>query len=113
MKKIDLHIHTVPTVSDADFSFDLNTMKRYVSEAALDAIAITNHNVFDSPQFAAIDEALDVVVFPGIEVTLDCGHVLIISDVTNLSAFEEQAKQVSAKITGPGDSISIDELTAI
>lgn len=113
MKKIDLHIHTVPTVSDADFSFDLDTMKRYVSEAALDAIAITNHNVFDRTQFAEISEALDVVVFPGIEVTLDRGHVLIISDVANLAAFEEQADEVSAKITCPEDSISIDGLTAI
>ena len=113
MKKIDLHIHTVPTVSDAPFSFDLNTMKRYVSEAALDAIAITNHNEFDRIQFAEIDGELDVVVFPGIEVTLDCGHVLIISDVANLDAFEEKTEQVSAKITSPKDSISIDELTDI
>ncbi|MCH8253359.1 MAG: hypothetical protein IID36_13000, partial [Planctomycetes bacterium] len=66
MKKIDLHIHTVSTVSDAPFSFELNILKRYVSEAALHAIAITNHNMFDGTQFAEIDDALDVVVFPGI-----------------------------------------------
>jgi len=113
MKKIDLHIHTVQTVSDAPFSFDLNILKRYISEAALDAIAITNHNVFDGTQFAAIDDALDVDVFPGIEVTLDCGHVLIICDVANLASFKEQAEQVRARITGSEDSISIDELTDI
>jgi len=113
MKKIDLHIHTVPTVSDAHFSFDLDTMKRYVSDAALDAIAITNHNVFDRTQFAEIDDALDVVVFPGIEVTLDCGHVLIIADIINLDSFEEQTGQISAAITQPKDNISVDGLTAI
>lgn len=113
MKKIDFHIHTVSTVSDAPFTFDLNVLKRYVSEATLDAIAITNHNVFDGTQFAAIGDALDVVVFPGIEVTLDCGHILIISDVANLDAFKEQAEQISARVTTPEESISVDELTHI
>lgn len=113
MRKIDFHIHTVPTVSDAPFNFNLCALKQYVSEAALDAIAITNHNVFDGTQFGDIVDALDVVVFPGIEVTLDCGHVLIISDVANLDAFKEQAEQVSARITTPRDSIPIDELTTI
>ncbi len=109
MKKIDLHIHTVATVSDADFSFDLHTMKRYVTEAALDAIAITNHNVFDGNQFAEIEDALDVVVFPGIEVSLDCGHVLVISDKANLDVFKEQAEKVNAKITIAEDRISFDD----
>ena len=113
MKKIDFHIHTISTVSDSPFSFDFGILQRYVSEAALDAIAITNHNVFDGAQFAAIDDALDVVVFPGIEVTLDCGHVLIVSDIAKLDAFEEQAGKVSARITKPGDSITVDELTDI
>jgi len=113
VKKIDFHIHTVQTVSDAPFIFDLKILQRYVSEAALDAIAITNHNMFDSIQFSTICSALDVVVFPGIEVSLDCGHVLIISDRVNLAAFEDQAGQVSKQITQPGDSISLDDLTNI
>jgi ABC-type dipeptide/oligopeptide/nickel transport system ATPase subunit len=113
VKKIDFHIHTVQTVSDAPFNFELTVLQRYVSDAALDAIAITNHNVFDRTQFAAIAEALDVVVFPGIEVTLDCGHVLIISDPANIDSFDEQAQQVGARITQAQDSISVDELTCI
>lgn len=113
MKKIDFHIHTVPTVWDAAFRFELSILERYVSEAALDAIAITNHNVFDRAQFAEIVAALDVVVFPGIEVTLDCGHILIVADVANLDSFEEQAKQINEKVTQPKDNISIDGLTAI
>jgi hypothetical protein len=113
MKKIDLHIHTVPTLSDSLFTFDLDMLMRYVSEAALDAIAITNHDVFDRPQFATIAEALDIAVFPGIEVTLDCGHLLIIGHMTNLDAFDDQARELSARITQPGDSISVDELVGI
>lgn len=112
LKKIDFHIHTVPTVWDAAFAFELSVLERYVSEAALDAIAITNHNVFDRNQFAEVVAALDVDVFPGMEVTLDCGHVLIIADVANLDSFEEQAKQISAKVAEIYDSITVDELTA-
>jgi len=113
LKKIDFHIHTVPTGWDAPFRFELSALERYVSGAALDAIAITNHNAFDRTQFAEIGAALDAVVFPGIEVTLDCGHILIVADVANLDLFEENAKQISARITQPGESISIDELTAV
>jgi len=113
LKKIDFHIHTIPTVHDASFTFELSILERYVAEAALDSIAITNHNVFDRNQFAQIAAALDVVVFPGIEVTLDCGHILIVADVANLDTFEEHAKQISARIARPEDSITIDELTEV
>lgn len=113
MKKIDLHIHTVPTISDDRFSFNLDKLKKYVSETALDAIAITNHDMFDSIQFRAINEALDVIVFPGIEVTLDRGHILIISDEADLEDFEVKSEMVAQRITQIGDSISVDELKEI
>ena len=113
MKKIDLHIHTVSTSSERSFSFNLDNLKKYVSEAGIDAIAITNHNVFDGNQFRAIEEALCVVVFPGIEVNLDSGHVLIISDVAVLEDFEDKAELVAQRITQIGDNISVDELEEI
>lgn len=113
MKKIDFHMHTIATVFDADFTFSLGLLERYVKEAALDAIAITNHNIFDRAQFAEIVAALDVVVFPGIEVTLNCGHVLIIADVTHLDQFEEQARQIRERISQPADSITIEELCTV
>jgi hypothetical protein len=103
----------VSTISDRSFNFNLDNLKKYVSETGLDAIAITNHDVFDGIQFRAIDEALDVVVFPGIEVTLDCGHVLIISDVADLEDFEDKTELVAQRITKIGDSISVDELQKI
>lgn len=113
MKKIDFHIHTVATVFDADFTFSLGELERYVSEASLDAIAITNHNSFDRAQFAQIVAALNASVFPGIEVTLDCGHVLVIADVNHLDQFEGQARQVTERIARPEDSITIDELRGV
>ena len=80
MKKIDLHIHTVPTISDAHFTFSLAVLREYVNSAELEAIAITNHDMFDLTQFNQITKELDCVVFPGIEINLDKGHVLIISE---------------------------------
>ena len=113
MKKIDLHIHTVPTISDADFTFSLETFKRYVEEAYLDAVAITNHDVFDADQFREIHKALNVVVFPGIEINVAKGHILIIGDASQLDDFEAKAKEVSRKITKTSDFLSVEELIAI
>jgi Fe-S cluster assembly ATPase SufC len=113
LKKIDFHIHTVSTVFDAPFTFSLSALERYVSETALNAIAITNHNTFDRAQFAEIAASIDAVAFPGIEVTLDCGHVLIVADVAHLDLFEEQAKQINERITQPEATISIDDLREI
>ena len=110
MKKIDLHIHTVSTISDSQFVFSLEQFERYVKDTNLDAVAVTNHDVFDGAQFKTIQAALNVVVFPGIEVNLERGHVLIISDGSNLADFEARTNLVSKKIVKIGDSISFEEL---
>lgn len=68
MKKIDFHIHTVSTIKDNDFVFDIKHLQSYVKEKKIDAIAITNHNLFDLNQFREIESALaGTLVFPGIE----------------------------------------------
>ena len=54
MKKMDLHIHTVKTQSDYDFAFSVNALKKYVEEQKIDAIAVTNHNLFDLEQYNLI-----------------------------------------------------------
>lgn len=113
MKKIDLHIHTVSTISDKDFTFSLEKLSEYVSSAQIDAIAITNHDLFDLNQFSQISKALNCKVFPGIEINLDKGHVLIIDDDTNSTDFKEKSDVVAAKITKIGDSISVKELEEI
>jgi hypothetical protein len=113
VKKIDLHIHTVSTISDARFTFSLETFKRYVKEASLDAVAVTNHDVFDADQFLEIQGALRTVVFPGIELNVANGHVLIIGNSSQLDDFEAKANIVSKKISKIGDFISVEELIAI
>jgi hypothetical protein len=113
VKKIDLHIHTISTISDAGFTFSLDTFKRYVEEASLDAVAVTNHDVFDGNQFRQIQNALNAVVFPGIEINVAKGHVLIIGSDSQLDAFEAKAKIVSESVTEIGDFLTVDQLIAI
>ena len=57
MKRCDLHIHTVATVSDRTFEFDKDVLVDYVKKTGLDVIAITNHNLFDYSQFNEIKNA--------------------------------------------------------
>lgn len=78
MKKIDLHIHTIATEKDADFVFDIDKMQLYVEKSKLDAIAITNHNMFDIDQFNSIKEKLNISVFPGVEVDVENAHKTIL-----------------------------------
>ncbi|MBA5607375.1 PHP domain-containing protein [Duganella sp. FT3S] len=113
MKKIDLHIHTVSTQSDVPFEFSLTAFQEYVETAKLDAVAITNHDIFDSEQFRTIKNALSIPVFPGIEINLAAGHLLLISNGTDLDGFQSKCDQVTAKIQKKTDSISFEELHAI
>lgn len=113
MKKIDLHIHTIATISDAHFVFDLNAFVEYVTVAKLDAVAVTNHNVFDIDQFRAIKNALPATVFPGIEINLANGHLLLIACDRELDSFQSRCDQVTKKIQDKTDFITFDELVEI
>ncbi|MBE3038896.1 MAG: PHP domain-containing protein, partial [Chloroflexi bacterium] len=104
MKKIDLHIHTVCTPSDIPFVFSLPKLIEYVRRANLDGIAVTNHNCFDARQFKEITAQLDIPVFPGIELVVDGGHLLLLSDVDDLADFD-------ARCRGFGeDAVGVDAL---
>jgi predicted metal-dependent phosphoesterase TrpH len=100
MKKIDLHIHTIATDRDANFTFCMETLKGYVLKAKVDAIAITNHNTFDAAQFRAIRESLPIVVFPGIEIDLEEGHLLLIGGESNIADFESRCDEVRSSQVG-------------
>lgn len=113
MKKIDFHIHTKSTISDSYFEFDIDSLKKYIQVAKLDAIAITNHNLFDKTQYKAIVNAVDIVVFPGIEVNLENGHLLVVSNNEDIDDFESKCNLIQSKIINKEDSISYDEFTNI
>lgn len=113
MRKIDFHIHTSASILDADFEFSLAKLVEYVDTAQLDCIAITNHNLFDRSQFEEIRDRLNIAVYPGIEVSLEKGQILVISDGTNLSSFDAACEQVTATCQSPSDTISIDDFKTI
>ena len=113
MIKIDFHIHTVATKSDAHFTFDINVIQKYINEASLDAIAITNHNMFDLEQYIKIKEVTDKKVFPGIEINLEDGHLLLISKEDDLYDFNEKCREIDKQIILPEDSVSIDSFKSI
>jgi len=107
MKKLDFHMHTVATASDSDFSFSMEKLIEYVNSTELDAIAITNHNMFDSGQYAEIVSELAIDVFPGIEVDVDSCHILVIADPCRLPSFISAAEKVTNEIPDENSCISI------
>lgn len=113
MKKIDLHIHTIASISDSDFKFSLDTLKKYVENLKIDCIAITNHNLFDAGQFSIIKDELKILVLPGIEINLERGHILLIADNNEIEDFENRCNQVSKEIIDPHDNISVEKLKEI
>jgi len=115
MKKIDLHTHTVSTVSDYYFDFDLSKVKEYVDKLKIDALAITNHNVFDMNQYNLIKNSLTIPVFPGIEIDLEGGHILLITDTDEfeVSNFDVKCKHVTALIKTKDDNITLAQFNSI
>lgn len=116
MKKIDLHVHTVKTISDSEFSFSMERLVSYVHEMRLDAIAITNHNIFDKTQFVEICDALEEIkVFPGIELNIgaNVGHLLLITESSDIDEFSQKCNKVEKIISNATDSLSLEEFKKI
>ena len=111
MKKIDLHIHTIATISDAHFDFSLEKLKEYVSVMKVDCVAITNHNRFDKAQFEIIAASLGTTTLPGIEIDLEGGHLLLVSDNRELDDFSLRCQLVQAEISTSTDYITVEKLT--
>lgn len=113
MIKVDFHIHTVATASDADFSFSMAKLTEYVNVCKIDSIAITNHNQFDLAQFRMIRDKASIKIFPGIEIDLEGGQLLLISDGAELDDFAAECHEVSDSCSNKKDSLSVDRLKQI
>lgn len=116
MKRCDLHIHTVPSVSDRAFTYDAGVLADYVKKTGLDVIAITNHNLFDYAQFQEIKNTLShIMVLPGIEVDLENGHILVIANNDDGSVFDFNSKcdEVKCQIKTNVDYINYDTFMRI
>ena len=96
MKRIDLHLHTMTSLLEDDFEFDSNALTKHIQDNQLDAIAITNHNFFDLQNYKDVQKAIgdSAVIFPGIEVSVDNFHVLVIANPDAADAFSELCQQV-------------------
>ena len=114
MKKIDLHIHTIATRKDSNFVFSIDKLIEYVNSKKLDAIAITNHNCFDSIQFKQIKSKLRCVVFPGVEIDIESGHLLLIGNPDfDLDDFTSKCRKLEYLNTDVESSISFDDFNKI
>jgi len=88
--KIDFHIHTQ---EDTDNHIDYNAIELIDLSVSLsfDAIAITNHNTITSnEQLVSYAKKKGIVLFPGVERSIDNKHVLLInfSDVDSLDSYD-------------------------
>ena len=107
MKKIDFHIHTVANkYLDNPFNYNSEYMTEYIKSNNFDMIAITNHNLFDASNFNIIENDLkdyNVKIFPGIEISLEEGHVLVIAENNDIN------KQELCKISKIIESEEMDD----
>lgn len=113
MKKVDLHVHTIATKSDAHFDFSFEQMKEYVESEQIDCIAITNHNLFDLSQYKMISAGLNIRVLPGIEIDLEGGHILVIADPDNVEDFATRCQNITSLVTYPQPNVKLDEFKTI
>lgn len=113
MKAIDLHIHTIKTILDADFSFDINKLQEYVETEKLSCIAITNHNLFDRNNFDDISEVLKITVLPGIEVSLEKGHILVIGNIEDVNKIEKQSNLMRQYIIDEHSYLTYDQFISV
>lgn len=113
MKKIDFHIHTIKSTRDANFVFSMDVLTSYINERKLDAIAITNHDLFDITQFSQITDQLNVPVFPGIEINMQSGHLLVIDSSDRLEDFQEKADKVTVIVKKLENYVSFEKLKEI
>jgi len=114
VKRIDFHIHTVASKKDNKFTFSLEWLQNYVSTANLDAIAITNHDLFDKENYLTIKNALknlNCEVYPGMELSLETGHVNIIFDVSEIDHLVSFSNWILKNKPDKNDTISVNEFT--
>jgi len=73
---IDLHTHTHPLSHDSLLSHD--ELIESAKTANLDAVCLTEHDFFwDHDEAAALSKRHNFLVFPGIEVNTEDGHIVV------------------------------------
>jgi len=114
VKRIDFHIHTVSSKKDYKFEFSLEWLRSYVSKANLDAIAITNHDLFDKENYLEIKKSLEELnceVYPGMELSLETGHVNIVFDTTEIENLSLFSSWIERNKSDSNSMITVSEFT--
>ncbi|MCU4589477.1 histidinol phosphatase [Acinetobacter pittii] len=91
----------------------MERLQWYVSKGNLDAIAITNHNMFDLIQFQQIKSNLNIKVFPGIEIDVAGTHLLVIAEDDELIDFKARCDKINEMIPDKETSITIAQLKEV
>lgn len=118
--KIDIHTHTRKCkVGDAPArDIDPSTFCEIVQSTDVGIIAITNHNVFDKPQYDAIVEQLDArpQIWPGVELDIvegdSRGHLIVIAPPITVDAFDEAVNDITNGTSPDNFTTSVDEVIA-
>lgn len=113
MIKIDFHIHTIPTIKDAHFDFNVDILNQYINEIELDCIAITNHNVFEKKQYEEICKCVNAKVFPGMEVDIENAHLLIICEDAYICELENATEELNKLIIDENSFITFEQFEKI
>lgn len=107
--RLDFHIHTLSVEEKDDgFIFSLSWLKKYTTSLNIDAIAITNHNSFDKEQFIKIKDELSCIVLPGVELSLEGGHVNLVFENTP-SNIEDLAEVCGKLKLGEKQGLSVED----
>lgn len=103
--KVDLHLHTPESKCYSD---PLTTPEQIIDAAlavGLEAIAITDHNTFNSVDaIRKLGQEKGLVVFPGVELSTKGGHVLALFDrETPVSQLDDFLDRAGASAAAMGD----------
>ncbi len=77
LRRVDLHIHTPRSFCYSDKSITAGQIVEAALAKGLDAIAVTDHNTFESvDDIRSAVQGKGLVVFPGVELSTKSGHFL-------------------------------------
>lgn len=112
LKKLDLHIHTPKSACYGDKSVSPEAIVDAAVSAGLDAIAITDHNSFEAiEQIRKAAEKTNLIIFPGVELSLNEGHFIALFEVDQpVNQLEYFLQELQIPIEGRGNGTYLVDL---
>ncbi len=111
LRKLDLHIHTPQSICYGDKTVTPEQIVEAARNAKLDAIAITDHNTFESVESVRnIAKDKGLTIFPGVELSTKSGHFLALFEVgTPLPRLRENLDKIGVAQDAWGDGAMLVE----